>query len=293
MRSCRTASVVATGVLLAIGAMAACHESVRPDVPPLTTARPDGATLLESSIASPSAGEGGAGDEGGTSSSMVLAAALESPVKASFVDTPAKLEAGVCQRVLVAVVKGKISAMNETLAAGDVLAVTHADPFEATGAGTVVWARFSLGSDCAVLARPAPIKSVVRGSAAPKLEWAGGTMAARLDVGGKVSPELYLGRLEGTAPVAEHIHASSWEILAAVEANGVFTLEGTEGRLAARQVVMIPPGAKHAWKPEAGSKLVAIQMYSPPGPEQRFVALAAGDKDAGAAVKDAGPRDAR
>jgi mannose-6-phosphate isomerase-like protein (cupin superfamily) len=118
-------------------------------------------------------------------------------------------------------------------------------------------------------------------------------MAARLDVASKVSPELYLGRLEGTAPVSEHMHASSWEILAAVEANGVFSLEGTEGRLAARQVVVVPPGAKHAWKPEPGSKLVAVQMYSPPGPEQRFVALAAADKDAGAAVKDAGARDAR
>ena len=46
--------------------------------------------------------------------------------------------------------------------------------------------------------------------------------------------------------------------------------------------VLIPAGAKHAWKPEPGSKLVAVQMYSPPGPEQRFVGLAAADKDAGA-----------
>lgn len=292
MRSCRTASVVATGVLLAIGAIAACRESVRPDVPPLTTARPDGSPLIETSIAS-AAGEGGAGDEGGATSTAVMAAALDSPVKAKFVDTPAKLEAGVCQRVLVAVVKGKITALSETLAAGDVLSVTHADAFDATGPGTVVWASLPLGADCAVLSRPALVKNVVRGGAAPKLEWAGGTMAARLDVGAKISPELYLGRLEGTAPVGEHIHASSWEILAAVEANGVFTLEGTEGRLGARQVVAVPPGAKHAWKPEPGSKLVAIQMYSPPGPEQRFVALAAADKDAGASVKDAGARDAR
>ena len=68
-----------------------------------------------------------------------------------------------------------------------------------------------------------------------------GTVSAHLDV---QSPELYLGHLEGTAPVAEHSH--------------------------------------HAWRPKAGSKLVAVQMYSPPGPEQRFVALAAADEDASA-----------
>ena len=158
----------------------------------------------------------------------------------------------------------------------------------------VVWADVAI-PDCAVLSRPAVAKVVVRGAAAPKLEWAGGTMSARLDVtaGPKapsLAPELYLGRLEGTASVAEHDHPTSWEILAAVEANGTFVLDGTEGRLASRQIVMVPPGAKHAWRPEPGSKLVAIQMYSPPGPELRFGALAAADR---AAVKDAGSRDAR
>jgi hypothetical protein len=44
---------------------------------------------------------------------------------------------------------------------------------------------------------------------------------------------------------------------------------------------MVPPDTKHAWKPDPGSKLVAIQMYDPPGPEQRFVALANAARDAG------------
>jgi mannose-6-phosphate isomerase-like protein (cupin superfamily) len=241
----------------------------------------------------------------------VLAAALESPVKAKFVDTPAKIEAGVCHRALIAVVKGKVTALNETLSPGDVLVVTHAEPFDVSAAGaagtdggagaaTLVSANVAV-ADCAAASRPSVVKTLVRAAAAPKLEWAGGGMTAHLDVasgskGPPVSPELYLGRLEGTAGVAEHNHATSWEILAAVEANGTFVLDGTEGRLASRQIVMIPPGARHAWKPEPGSKLVAIQMYAPPGPEQRFVALAAAEKDAGgphAAVKDAGARDAR
>ena len=44
----------------------------------------------------------------------------------------------------------------------------------------------------------------------------------------------------------------------------------------------VPPATKHAWKPDEGSTLVAIQLYTPPGPEQRFKALAAAAADAGA-----------
>ncbi len=270
------------GALLATSAIGACREPATPEVPPLTTSTPEAAPPSGSGVApAPGKGDGGA--------TSMLAAALEPPAKAKFVDLPAKLDAAVCQRVLVAVVKGKITAMSEMLVAGDVLVVTHGDAFEATGAGTVVWASVAI-PDCAVLSRPAAAKTVIRGTVAPKLEWAGGTMSARLDVSApsKASPEIYLGRLEGTAGVAEHEHPTSWEILAAVEASGTMVLDGTEVRVGPRQVVLVPPGAKHAWKPDPGSRLVAVQMYSPPGPELRFGALAAADKGA---VKDGGSRD--
>jgi quercetin dioxygenase-like cupin family protein len=276
------------GALLVASAVGACREpAARPEVPPLTTAATDGGPLSSTAVAATPAGEGGTGPS-------VLAAALEPPIHAKFVDTPANLHAELCLRVLVAVVKGKVTAMGEALAAGDVLVVAHGGPFDATGTGTVVWAGVAI-PDCAILSRPSVTKVVVRGATTPKVEWAGGTMSARFDVtaGPKApspAPELYLGRLEGTAAVPEHNHPTSWEILAAVEANGTFVLDGTERRLSSRQIVMVPPGAKHAWKPEPGSKLVAVQIYSPPGPEQRFVALAAADKSA---VKDAGAPDAR
>jgi quercetin dioxygenase-like cupin family protein len=290
MKECRTASVLATVALLAVGAIGACREPARPEVPPLTTATP----------ASGDKATAAASDDAATGSVLDASPspdASASPVKARFVDAPAKLEASQCQRGLLAVVKGTVTALGETLAAGDVLVVSHGTaPFDATGRdATMLWASTAI-PDCAVLSLLPLSKAVVRGAATPKLEWAGGTMSARLDVetaGPKSpspSPELYLGRLEGTAAVAEHDHPTSWEILAAVDASGTFVLGGTEHHLAARQIMIIPPGAKHAWKPEPGSKLVAIQMYSPPGPELRFGALAAADK---AAVKDAGPRDAR
>lgn len=306
MKACRAASLLAMAALLGANAVAACaRDHAPPDVPGVTTARPDGAPVLGVSTATlegdASPSTGGAFDSG-----TVLTAALakESPVKAAFVDVPGNVEPPICSRVLVAVAKGKVVAMGETLATGDVLVVTHPDPIKLEGSGLVVVARRDFEPDaCAVKTRPALAKKVVRATAAPKLEWAGGTMSAHLDVappanadGGGLSPELYLGRLEGTAGVAEHNHPTSWEILAAVEANGTFVLEGTEGRLGPRQIVAVPPGARHAWKPEPGSKLVAVQMYTPPGPEQRFVALAAAEKGAGgqaAGVKDAGTRDAR
>ena len=59
-----------------------------------------------------------------------------------------------------------------------------------------------------------------------------------------------------------------------------FTLDGKEQRLGPHEIVRVPPGVKHSWKPDPGSKLVAVQMYAPPGPEQRFKALADAERGA-------------
>ena len=37
----------------------------------------------------------------------------------------------------------------------------------------------------------------------------------------------------------------------------------------------VPPGMPHGWKPAGKAPLLAIQVYAPPGPEQRFKKLAA------------------
>lgn len=277
------------GALLVAGAIGACREPATPEIPPLTTATPDAAPLATVVVAQAVDGEAGAG----APARSILADVGASPVRALFFDTPAKLEGGQCERVLVAVVKGPVTAMGETLAIGDVLAVSNALGIDVTGKGTVLRASIEI-PNCAVLSALPATKAVVRAAAAPKLEWARGTMSAHLDVTASPkspspSPELYLGRLEGTASVAEHDHPTSWEVLATLEASGSFVVDGLEARLAARQIVMIPPGTKHAWRPDPGSKLVAIQMYAPPGPELRFGALAAAEKSA---VKDAGTRDA-
>lgn len=113
------------------------------------------------------------------------------------------------------------------------LVVTHPDPVTLEGAGLVLVARRDFDTSvCGVKARPALDEKVVRARAAPELTWAKGTMSAHLDVGERLSPDVYLGRLESTAPVAEHIHTGFWEILAAVEASGSFAIDGTLGHLA-------------------------------------------------------------
>jgi mannose-6-phosphate isomerase-like protein (cupin superfamily) len=279
MKSCRTASVLATGALLVASAIAACRDAASPEVPPVTSALVPPAPGVGTPISTIDAASG---DDASASTFFTAATAAEAPITASFVDAPGKIEAPICSRLLIAVARGKVIAMGETLGAGDVLVVTHPDPIKLDGAGLVVVARRDFDTElCGVKTRPALDKKIVRASSAPDLRWAGGTMGAHLDVGAKLSPDVYLGRLDGTAGVAEHTHPGSWEILAAVEASGTFVLDGTEAHLGPRQITMIPPGAKHAWKPDPGAKLVAIQMYSPPGPEQRFVGLAAAEKDAG------------
>jgi mannose-6-phosphate isomerase-like protein (cupin superfamily) len=276
VKSCAIGSSIgglALSVVLAIGA---CHGPPAHDpIPPVTSAHANADVPISSD---------GPKDAAASPVADASSEAHAEQPRAAFHDTPYRIEDGACERVLVAVAKGSFTVANEKLEAGDVIALMNPEPTEVKGGpgtGLVLEARIRIPS-CVVKTRPAPEKTLIRANAAQKLEWAGGKMNARLDVGPKVSPDLYLGRLEGTGAVGEHVHAGSWEVLAAIEAAGTFTLDGKDQRLGPRQVVMVPPNTKHAWKPDPGSKLVGIQLYSPPGPEQRFIALAAAEKaDAG------------
>lgn len=194
---------------------------------------------------------------------------------ASFVDTPVSaLPFDLCEKVVVAVTSGTVTALGETLSPGDVLLVEWPDPFPLAGDGTAVVATIPRAV-CAYTSRPATTKRIVRAAAAPRLQWGGGEMSAHLDVEAEVLPELYVGRLAGTLPVAAHAHAGTWEVLCAIEAHGTLRLAGRERRVEPRTCVAVPPDAEHAWQPDAGSELVAVQLYAPPGPEQRFKQLAA------------------
>jgi quercetin dioxygenase-like cupin family protein len=224
-----------------------------------------------------------------SSSSLLPATSDREPIVAAFTDvgpTPIHARVGRCEEIVVAAMSGSVRAEGEELAAGDLLLVEGEGNVDLTGSGVAVVA--------AVRARlcdesPSRRKRVVRANLAPEIAWAGGAMRAHLDVEDEKSPYAYVGRLAGTAPVAEHAHAGAWEVLCGLEGAGTFTLSGVPQRLAPRTCVRVPPDVKHSWKPDEGTKLAAVQFYDPPGPEQRFKKLAQDDKAAKSAAADAGP----
>jgi mannose-6-phosphate isomerase-like protein (cupin superfamily) len=82
------------------------------------------------------------------------------------------------------------------------------------------------------------------------------------------------------APVPQHQHDDAWEILAVLRGHGTARRADAPGaELAAfavsdGAVVAVPKATQHAWTPAGDVPLVAVQLYVPPGPEQRFKKLA-------------------
>lgn len=78
--------------------------------------------------------------------------------------------------------------------------------------------------------------------------------------------------------VAEHVHENAWEFLAILSGEGDvrFSLpqNAAMGRtLRPGSILAIPRDIPHSFKARDGAPVVAIQLYTPPGPEQRFKIL--------------------
>lgn len=292
---------VFVGSLVLLG-LVACRERARVVVPGPTTARPDeGRVVLSGPATDPRPTTTVAADAGAPAIRVPTQASTTMPSRAAsasvalpevrFAKPGTRVAGGPCTRILVAAARGKVTVETESitgpppktteLARNDVLVATHATAVVVRGDTEAIVASGPT-QGCAIDDHPLMGQVVVKGTTARELRWAKGAMRAHLDVTPAASPDLYLGRLEGTAPVAEHVHAGSAEILVALEGAGTFTIEGTPTRLVAPRIVVVPAGAKHAWTPDPGTKLVAVQLYGPPGPEQRFVALDAAERDGGA-----------
>ena len=129
--------------------------------------------------------------------------------------------------------------------------------------------------------RPSPIEAVDLARTAD-LSWAGGAMHARIGFeGDKQRASLGLLIASKDTPVAQHQHDTSWEVLAVLRGAGTAKRASSPGStelaslpVSDGAVVMMPKGAQHAWTPDGTKPLIAIQMYVPPGPEQRFRKLA-------------------
>ncbi|MFT3714346.1 MAG: cupin domain-containing protein [Archangium sp.] len=77
--------------------------------------------------------------------------------------------------------------------------------------------------------------------------------------------------LKPGAKVPEHTHDAS-ETLVVLEGTSTVTLRGTTYVLVAGDTLYIPKGEKHSAQVPVDAKapFVAVQIYSPAGPEQRF-----------------------
>lgn len=140
-------------------------------------------------------------------------------------------------------------------------------------------------------ARPHPIETLDFASV-PSLDWGGGAYHARLGFEASASKgegaPLGLGVLIASrdAPVKEHVHDKEWELLAVLDGEGELVERPVSGErrthVDGATFLAIPPGEPHAWAPSGTRPLLALQAYSPPGPEQRFRRLAAGAPSASA-----------
>jgi mannose-6-phosphate isomerase-like protein (cupin superfamily) len=128
--------------------------------------------------------------------------------------------------------------------------------------------------------RPAPVTSVEL-DRQPDLAWGGGAYHARL---GFEDGSASLGTLSASknAAVPQNVHDHEWEILAVLSGEGTLarTVGGQENDtpIAPGTFVSIAPGVPHAYRPAGTSPLLAVQLFLPPGPEQRFKGFASGTK---------------
>jgi mannose-6-phosphate isomerase-like protein (cupin superfamily) len=117
---------------------------------------------------------------------------------------------------------------------------------------------------------------VVATASRPALRSPDGLAEVRILIDPAESPDApaYLGR--GTfrpgAAVAEHVHEGSTEILYLLEGEGRMTIEGQEVAVRAGDAVRVPRGARHSFRVTGDRPVEALQLYVPPGPEERFKA---------------------
>ncbi len=130
--------------------------------------------------------------------------------------------------------------------------------------------------------RSSPVTSFELGGKQP-VSWGGGAYHARLayEAGGEGNPSAAMTFLQMSknAPVVEHTHDKEWEFLAIIEGEGdLIKKTGGKTAISGSTFVSINPGNAHSFKPSGQKPTIAIQMYWPPGPEQRFKKMAEGSK---------------
>jgi quercetin dioxygenase-like cupin family protein len=102
--------------------------------------------------------------------------------------------------------------------------------------------------------------------------------------GGKGTASILFGSAEGAtegamtllvlqpgASVPEHVHESSVELLYVLSGEAEMTVDGKTLHVGPETGVRIPKGARHSARVVGEKALRGLQVYTPGGPEQRFV----------------------
>jgi mannose-6-phosphate isomerase-like protein (cupin superfamily) len=131
------------------------------------------------------------------------------------------------------------------------------------------------GGDCAPLDHPPAASPLRVGSIATTERLAPNadlSVQIMLDTEGHGAENAALSVLEGSPTVAvpTHTHDGSAEILLVDEGQGTLVLGEREIQVRAGARLYIPQGVPHSYTSDGTSRLRAIQLYAPAGPEQRF-----------------------
>lgn len=107
----------------------------------------------------------------------------------------------------------------------------------------------------------------------PDVAWAGGHAHARLVFR---TPRAYFGLLhfEPGTPGPIHQHSAEWELVHVLRGAGEAQLGDEVGPIVPGITFAIPPGQPHGTTLRGEEPVVAVQLYTPPGPEARFLELA-------------------
>jgi quercetin dioxygenase-like cupin family protein len=121
---------------------------------------------------------------------------------------------------------------------------------------------------------PASAPIVRRGAALPTHSIAQGKGSAKIlyDAGsGAPEAAMTLLVLEPGAAVPPHVHATSVEMLYLLDGAAGMQVGGEKLTLEAGDAARIPMGVEHSARVLGDRALRALQVYSPAGPEQRFI----------------------
>ena len=110
-----------------------------------------------------------------------------------------------------------------------------------------------------------PLARVIVGATARRYPRASGATTLLLEHGA-VSAGLLT--IDAGTVVPVHRHAAETEALYVLEGSGTMTIDGVAIAVEASAVIQIPAGVPHGFTATTATR--ALQLYTPPGPEQRW-----------------------